>query len=69
MSAVLHSTIQGIENPKPGAVVYQPSDAAFKFDKSQEGLYTPVGMAVDDPIISKAFDGDKKGTFGVIKGQ
>ncbi|MEG2081847.1 MAG: PD-(D/E)XK nuclease family protein, partial [Oscillospiraceae bacterium] len=69
MSAVLHSTIQGVENPKPGAVVYQPSDAAFKFDKSQEGLYTPVGMAVDDPIISKAFDGDKKGTFGVIKGQ
>ncbi|MBQ3008771.1 MAG: PD-(D/E)XK nuclease family protein, partial [Oscillospiraceae bacterium] len=29
----------------PGAVLYQPSDARFKFDKDDEMLYTAIGMA------------------------
>ncbi|MEG3029096.1 MAG: PD-(D/E)XK nuclease family protein [Oscillospiraceae bacterium] len=69
MSAVIEDGIQGVKNPKPGAVVYQPSDAAFTFDKPEQELYTPVGMAVENQKISKAFDQGQKGSFGVLKGE
>lgn len=67
MSAVVDSHIQGVKNPKPAAVIYQPSDPNFKFDRENEKLYTAVGMAVDDPAVSKAFDTSEKGNFGVLK--
>lgn len=68
MSAILKGRMDGVENPRPAAVIYQPSDADFKFDKKDEGLYTAVGMAVGNETISKAFDTEQKGRFGVIKG-
>ena len=51
-----------------GAVVYQPSDAQFKFDKDDEKLYTAVGMALSNPEISAAFDTQQDGRFGIISG-
>ena len=51
-----------------GAVVYQPSDALFKFDNNDEALYTAVGMALSNPEISAAFDTKKDGRFGIISG-
>ena len=66
MNSVLQSRIYG-DNPTPAAVIYQPSDAAFKFDSSEE-LYTPVGMAVNSETVSKGFDAEAEGRFGVIKG-
>ena len=51
-----------------GAVVYQPSDAQFKFDKDEEKLYTAVGMALSNPEISAAFDTQQEGRFGIISG-
>ena len=51
-----------------GAVVYQPSDAQFKFDKDDEKLYTAVGMALSNPEISAAFDTKQDGRFGIISG-
>ena len=51
-----------------GAVVYQPSDAQFKFDKDEEKLYTAVGMALSNPEISAAFDTKQDGRFGIIAG-
>ena len=66
MNSVLKSDVFG-ENPVPAAVVYQPSDAAYKFDKDEE-LYTPVGMAIGSEEISEGFDRDAEGRFGVIKG-
>ncbi len=51
-----------------GAVVYQPSDAQFKFDKDDEKLYTAVGMALSNPEISAAFDTRQDGRFGIISG-
>ncbi|MBR4036896.1 MAG: PD-(D/E)XK nuclease family protein [Oscillospiraceae bacterium] len=51
-----------------GAVVYQPSDAQFKFDKDDEKLYTAVGMALSNPEISAAFDTKQYGRFGIISG-
>ena len=51
-----------------GAVVYQPSDAQFKFDKDEEKLYTAVGMALSNPEISAAFDTKQDGRFGIISG-
>ena len=51
-----------------GAVVYQPSDALFKFDKNDETLYTAVGMALSNPEISAAFDTKQDGRFGIISG-
>ena len=66
MNSVLQSKAFG-DNPTAAAVVYQPSDAAFKFDK-YDGLYTPVGMAVYDETVSKGFDTEGEGRFGVIKG-
>lgn len=53
---------------EPGAVVYQPSDARFKFDKDDEKLYTAVGMALSNPEISAAFDTKQDGRFGIISG-
>ncbi len=53
---------------QPGAVVYQPSDAQFKFDKDDEELYTAVGMALSNPEISAAFDTRQDGRFGIISG-
>lgn len=53
---------------RPGAVVYQPSDAQFKFDKDDETLYTAVGMALSNPEISAAFDTRQDGRFGIISG-
>ena len=66
MNSVLQSKSFG-ENPTPAAVIYQPSDAAFKFDKD-DGLYTPVGMALGSEEISEGFDTKAEGRFGVIKG-
>ena len=66
MNSVLQSRAFG-ENPTPAAVIYQPSDAAFKFDKD-DGLYTPVGMAVGKEEVSRGFDTGAEGNFGVIKG-
>ncbi len=51
-----------------GAVVYQPADAQFKFDKDDETLYTAVGMALSSPEISEAFDRSAQGRFGVLSG-
>lgn len=67
MNSVLQSDIYG-SNPVPAAVIYQPSDASFKFD-SKEELYTPVGMAVGNEVISKGFDNEAQGRFGVIQGK
>ena len=66
MDGVLKSDCFG-ENPKPAAVMYQPSDAAFKFDSNDE-IYMPVGMAVANEDISIGFDKNGEGEFGVIKG-
>ena len=67
MNSVLES--RGfIQNPAAAAVIYQPSDAAFKFD-DDGGLYTPVGMAVKSKTVSQAFDNDADGSFGVISGE
>ena len=49
-------------------MVYQPSDALFRFDKDDEALYTAVGMALSNPEISAAFDTAKDGRFGIISG-
>lgn len=56
-----------VQNPVPAAVMYQPSDAAFKFDEDGS-LYTPVGMAVDSRTVSEGFDSQCLGRFGVIQG-
>jgi len=56
-----------VPNPVPAAVMYQPSDAAFKFDEDGS-LYTPVGMAVDSRTVSEGFDNECLGRFGVIQG-
>lgn len=50
-----------------GAVMYQPADTSFKFDKESESLYNAVGMALANEEISKAFDTINHGDFGVIK--
>ena len=66
----MNSVVSGSEflpDAVPAAVVYQPSDAAFKFD-DEGSLYTPVGMAVESPQISQGFDRECQGNFGVIKG-
>ncbi|MBR5520877.1 MAG: PD-(D/E)XK nuclease family protein [Oscillospiraceae bacterium] len=69
MSALLESGFAKGDKPlKPGAVVYQPSDARFKFDKDDENLYTAVGMALDNPEISHAFDISRRGRYGLLMG-
>ncbi len=69
MNALLDADFARGDKPlKPGAVVYQPSDARFKFDKDNESLYTAVGMALDNPEISHAFDTTRKGRYGLILG-
>ncbi len=68
MNALIDNNYQNLDNLNAAAVVYQPSDVSFKFDKDNESLYIPVGMAVSDIEISKAFDTSSKGTYGVIKG-
>ncbi len=69
MNALLNADFGRGDKPlKAGAVVYQPADAAFKFDKDDEALYTAVGMALSNPEISAAFDNTKGGKFGVISG-
>ena len=67
MSSALKSNMFG-DNPVAAAVMYQPSDAAFKFD-SHESLYSPVGMALESAAVSAGFDKDCSGSFGVIKGE
>lgn len=57
-----------LPNAVPAAVIYQPSDAAFKFD-DDGSLYMPVGMAVESAQVSQGFDRDCQGSFGVIKGE
>ena len=69
MGALLQSDFKGLDNLQPAAVVYQPADAAFKFDKDDEGLYTAIGMAISNPEIAAAFDQSKEGRFGLIKGE
>ncbi len=70
MNALLESGFAKGDKPlKAGAVVYQPSDAAFKFDKDDEKLYTAVGMALSNPEISAAFDKTMTGRYGVIRGE
>lgn len=66
MSSVLKSR-DFAENSVPAAVMYQPSDTAFIFD-GEGSLYTPTGMALDNAEISKAFDNECDGRYGVIKG-
>lgn len=66
MSSVVESK-SFVDNPVPAAVMYQPSDAAFRFDEDG-GLYTPVGMAVKSKTVSEGFDRDCSGEYGVIKG-
>ena len=69
MNALLEAGFAAGDKPlKPGAVVYQPSDARFKFDKDEESLYTAVGMALDNPEISHAFDTGRQGRFGLLMG-
>ncbi len=69
MNALLSADFAKGDKPiKAGAVVYQPADAAFKFDKDNEALYTAVGMALANPEISAAFDNTKGGKYGVIAG-
>ena len=67
MNSILGSTAFG-ENPVPAAVMYQPSDAAFRFD-DRGGLYTPTGMALQSDEISEGFDRDCEGGYGIIKGR
>ena len=67
MNSVVKSRAFG-ENPVPAAIMYQPSDAAFRFD-DKDGLYTPTGMALQNDKISEGFDKDCEGKFGVIKGR
>lgn len=55
------------QNKIPAAVMYQPSDIAFKFDE-KENLYTPTGMALEDKEVSLGFDGSAKGDFGILQG-
>ncbi|MBQ8603479.1 MAG: PD-(D/E)XK nuclease family protein [Oscillospiraceae bacterium] len=69
MNALLEAGFARGDKPmKPGAVVYQPSDARFKFDKDEESLYTAVGMALDNPEISHAFDTSRQGRYGLLMG-
>ena len=69
MSALLKAGFGKAEKQlAPGAVIYQPADAAFNFDDESKGLYTPVGLALADRQISTAFDGVGRGTCGVIQG-
>ncbi len=70
MNALIDNNFNNLSNLNPAAVVYQPSDVAFKFDKEggEESLYTPVGMAVAQSDISAAFDLSSSGKFGVLKG-
>lgn len=56
------------KNSVPAAIMYQPSDAAFKFD-DEGSLYTPTGMALQEEIVSKGFDENCSGEYGVIKGE
>ncbi len=70
MNALLESGFGKTDKElKPGAVVYQPADAAFKFDDDDAKLYTAVGMALSNPEISAAFDTSKSGRYGVISGE
>ncbi len=68
MNALLDNNFNHLDNLNPAAVVYQPSDVSFKFDKDDESLYMPIGMALKDIDVSKAFDSSLAGNFGVIKG-
>ena len=69
MNALLRSDFAKKDKDiQAGAVVYQPSDAQFKFDKDDETLYTAVGMALSNPEISAAFDTKQDGRFGIISG-
>ena len=69
MNALLQADFaKNDKDMQAGAVVYQPSDAQFKFDKNEEQLYTAVGMALSNPEISAAFDTQKDGRFGIISG-
>lgn len=69
MNALLNADFAKGEKPlKAGAVMYQHSDAAFKFDKPEDDLYTAVGLALANSEISKAFDQNQKGRFGIISG-
>jgi len=65
MNSVVASS-EFMENTAPAAVMYQPSDAAFKFDEDG-GIYTPVGMAVKSRTVAEGFDKNLSGEFGVIK--
>ncbi len=70
MNALLRSDFaKEDKDMQAGAVVYQPSDAQFKFDKDDETLYTAVGMALSNPEISAAFDTKQDGRFGIISGE
>ena len=69
MNALLQADFAKQEKDmQAGAVVYQPSDALFKFDSNDEALYTAVGMALSNPEISAAFDTQQDGRFGIISG-
>ena len=67
MNSVVNSK-DFVENPTPAAVMYQPSDAAFKFDDGGS-LYTPTGMALESDAVCEGFDADCGGSYGIIKGK
>jgi len=69
MNALLEADFgKADKDVKAGAVVYQPADARFKFDKDDDQLYTAVGMALSNPEISAAFDTRQYGRYGLISG-
>ncbi|MBE6878536.1 MAG: hypothetical protein E7488_05145 [Ruminococcaceae bacterium] len=67
MNSVVNSK-DFLEKPTPAAVMYQPSDAAFKFDDSGN-LYTPTGMALESDAVCEGFDANCEGEYGIIKGR
>ncbi len=68
MNALIDNKFENLDNLEAAALVYQPSDISFKFDKNDESLYTPIGMALKDLDVSEAFDTSLSGKFGVLKG-
>ncbi|MBQ9844660.1 MAG: PD-(D/E)XK nuclease family protein [Oscillospiraceae bacterium] len=54
------------QNPVAAAVMYQPSDAAFKFDE-EGSLYMPTGMVLEDSDVCQGFDRENGGRYGLIK--
>ena len=65
MNSVLESGTFA-DNPVAAAVMYQPSDAAFKFDE-EGSLYMPTGMVLENSDVCQGFDAENEGRYGLIK--